>query len=438
LAAKVMSGLELKWVGKEEAAKEASSSTLRNFIRQDSRKKFEFTPSLSSHHCIIGDNLEVLKVLNRSSLPFVDLIYIDPPYNTGHDFIYSDTAQPTSNPEAYQGLSRRERSHCAWLSMMYSRLFSAKQLLTESGSIWISIDDNELPHLLLLMNELFGEENHIGTLITSLNPKGRQLGRFATCHEYLVVYAFDATRCKLRFATEDAVNPNDFPHQNHIGYFRFLPLRNSNKRFNPSTRPTLYYPLYIDPKNGDVFTEKKDDRIEVYPVFGSRQPAVWRWSKRKVDQHSAELYGTIVKGRLGDRWDIKQRDYLTKERTKKLKSIWTSDEVGSTDEASREVKNLEVALFDTPKPTRLIRRILSLAPKDSIILDFFAGSGTTGDAVLRQNIADDGQRKFILVQSPVITGNEALPTIATITQSRIKKVIELLNINETVHDLCLD
>lgn len=433
-----MSGLELKWVGKEEAFKEASSNSIKSFITQDSRQSFEFTSPLKHHQFIIGDNLEVLKALHRSSLSLIDLIYIDPPYNTGHDFIYSDTALPTSNPKAYQGLSRREKSHCAWLNMMYSRLILAKQLLAESGSIWISIDDNELPHLLLMMNEIFGEKNHIGTLITSLNPKGRQLGRFATCHEYLVVYASDATRCKLRFATEEAVNPNDFSHQNHLGYFRFLPLRNSNKRFNPSTRPTLYYPLYIDPKNGDVFTEKRDDRIEVYPIFGSKQPAVWRWSKRKVDQQSAELYGTIVKGRLGDRWDIKQRDYLTQERTKKLKSIWTSDEVGSTDEASREVKNLELALFDTPKPTRLIRRILSLAPKDSIILDFFAGSGTTGDAVLRQNIADGGRRKFILVQSPVITGDEALPTIATITQSRIKKVIELLKISETVHYLGLD
>ena len=174
---------------------------------------------------------------------------------------------------------------------MRSRLLVSHDLLEDRGSVWVSIDDHELAHLLLLMNEIFGEENHIATLITSLNPKGRQLGRFAVNHEYLLVFAKSLPHCDMKYATQEAVNPKDFRHQDDQGRFRYLPLRNSNKRFNPSTRPTLYYPLYVHPDTREVSADPQPEWIEVSPVFGSGEPAVWRWSKQKVSALGHTLEG---------------------------------------------------------------------------------------------------------------------------------------------------
>ena len=416
---------ELMWYGKQEARQLAYESTQGSLIEDADQSLGETDFNM----IIEGDNLDVIKLLRNEYTSSVDLIYLDPPYNTGKDFIYHDRFSSTQKEYlALTGQSKNEtkessgRHHTLWLNMIYPRLLIAHQLLSKRGVIFISIDDHEVHHLTTVLNEIMGEENHLATLVVSLNPKGRQLGRFATSHEYLLVYAKNAKHCALEYATADLVNPNDFPRSDAQGSYRFLPLRNSNKRFNPTTRPNLYYPLYINTQSGEVSVDHRSDWLEVYPVFGSGEPAVWRWSKAKADRESDQLTGDLIKGRRGPRWDVRQRDYNYTGRKKKLKSIWLSKDVGSTDGAARELRTLGLDIFETPKPVALLQRIISLMPRDSLVLDFFAGSGTTGEATIRQNLKDHGSRRYILVQSATPTHQEEICTIAHLTRERMKRM----------------
>ena len=170
---------------------------------------------------IEGDNLDVLPTLGRGS---VDLVYIDPPYNTGNDFAYRDSYA----------------SHAAWAAMMRPRLVAAREVLAETGAIFVSIEDNEAAYLRLLMDEVYGEGNLLAQIVVNLNPKGRQLCRgFATSHEYLLTYARDAAACVLDASSHESVNERDFPLVDGDGRrFRHLPLRNTNKKFNPATART--------------------------------------------------------------------------------------------------------------------------------------------------------------------------------------------------------
>ena len=193
---------------------------------------------------IEGDNLDVLPTL-EAEFGKVDLVYIDPPYNTGNDFAYRDDIR------GEQGGSRHEAS----VAMMRPRLATARELLSDRGAIFVSIDDNEAAYLRLLMDEVFGEANFLAQVVVNLNPKGRQLGKgFATSHEYLLVYACDAVRTALEPSTPDAVDHRDFPLEDpgDPRRYRRLPLRNTNKKFNPKTAPTMHYPLYGDPDSGEV------------------------------------------------------------------------------------------------------------------------------------------------------------------------------------------
>jgi adenine-specific DNA-methyltransferase len=325
---------------------------------------------------IEGDNLDVLPTLGPGS---VDLVYIDPPYNTGNDFAYRDSYS----------------THAEWVAMMRPRLEAARSVLADSGAIFVSIDDNEAAYLRLLMDEVYGEANLLAQIVVNLNPKGRQLGRgFATSHEYLLAYAKDATVCVLDATSSEIVNERDFPLVDGDGRrFRHLPLRNTNKKFNPATARTLHFGIWGDPIGGAVRTERFDDAVEIFPVFGDGSPAVWRWSRPKIDAHPDDLECRMVRGRSGPRVDVFQKDWLHPigGRRKKLRTIWLADEVGSTDTAVAELKEILGHVFESPKPTGLIRRILGTMPADAVVLDFFAGSGTTGAACI------DLGRRFILV-----------------------------------------
>jgi adenine-specific DNA-methyltransferase len=362
-----------------------------------------------------GDNLDVLPTLEA-----VDLIYIDPPYNTGSDFAYRD---------AFPG-------HTAWLAMMRPRLEAARDLLRETGAVFVSIDDHEVAHLRILMDEVYGEEQFLAQVVVNLNPKGRQLGRgFATSHEYLLVYARDARRTVLDATSPDHVDERDFPLTTADGRrFRHLPLRNTNKKFNPVTARTLHFTVWGDPDSGRVSTTPFEGAVEVGPVFGDGRPAVWRWSRPLIDERPDDLVCRRVNGKLGERVDVFQRDWLHPDtpggRRKKLRTIWLAEEVGSTDTAVQELKDLVGHVFESPKPTGLVRRILGTMPDDAVVLDFFAGSGTTGHAVALQNAADGGSRRCISVNSaePTRPGSNAhaagLLTVADITRARLRAVAE--------------
>ncbi len=366
-----------------------------------------------------GDNLDVLPLLPELLGRPVDVVYIDPPYNTGNDFAYQDS---------FRGKQGR---HEAWVAMMRPRLIAARELLAATGAIFVSIDDNEAAHLRLLLDEVFGERNFVAQVVVNLNPKGRQLGPFfATSHEYLLVYALDVERCVLDATSADLVVASDFPLEEADGRrYRHLPLRNTNKKFNPVTARTLHFPVWGDPASGRVATAPFDGAQEIRPVFGDGAPAVWRWSAPLIDARPDDLVCRTVKGRLGERVDVFQKDWHHPGRRKKLKTIWLASEVGSTDTAVAELKQTVGHVFESPKPTGLVRRILEMFGPDALVLDFFAGSGTTGHAALLANAADGGRRRSVSVNSPEPTrrGSNAqlagLETVSAITEARLRAAV---------------
>ena len=372
-----------------------------------------------------GDNLEVMGALAPGS---VDLVYADPPYNTGNVFAYADRFRDATHADPYAG------RHAAWVAMMRPRLVLVREVLAPHGAIFVSIDDNEVAHLRLLLDEVFGEVNFLAQIVVNLNPKGRQLGNgFATDHEYVLAYARDVKLCAVDASSSESVNEDDFPHTSDDGRrFRYLPLRNTNKKFNPATAPTMHFPLWADPGSGRVATTEFAGSRAISPVFGDGRPAVWRWSRPLIDARPGDLVCRTIRGRGGERADIFQLDWLHREggRRKKLRTIWHSEEIGSTDTAVAELKQLVGHVFESPKPTGLLRRILATMPSDAVVLDPFAGSGTTGHAVALANVADGGTRRCLSINSaePTREGSNArlagLATVADITRARLAAVAE--------------
>ncbi|WP_183095938.1 site-specific DNA-methyltransferase [Nocardioides stalactiti] len=368
-----------------------------------------------------GDNLDVLAGLPAASY---DLIYIDPPYNTGSDFAYADDFKGD------RGAGLRGR-HQAWLAMMRPRIEAGRRVLADTGALFVSIDDHEVAHLRLLLDEVYGEQNFLAQVVVNLNPKGRQLGGgFATFHEYVLVYAKDARRCVLDASSPDLVVEADFPLVADDGRrYRRLPLRNTNKKFNPLTAPTLHFAIWGDPTTGAVRTVPFAGAVEIKPVFGDGSPAVWRWSRPRIDERPDDLVCRVVRGAQGERVDVFQRDWRHPgTRRKKLRTIWLAEEIGSTDTAVAELKEVVGHLFESPKPTGLVRRILDTMPPDARVLDYFAGSGTTGHAVVLANAADGGRRTCLSINhaEPVRPGSNAdlagFRTVADITRARLRAV----------------
>lgn len=363
-----------------------------------------------------GDNLAVLAQLATASY---DLVYIDPPYNTGSAFAYRD----------------QFAGHRAWTDMMRPRLEEGRRVLADTGAIFVSIDDHEAAHLRLLMDEVYGESAFLAQVVVNLNAKGRQLGSgFATSHEYLLVYAKDPRACVLDASSADLVVEADFPLVADDGRrYRRLPLRNTNKKFNPLSAPTLHFAIWGDPDTGEVRTAPFPGAVEIKPVFGDGSPAVWRWSRPRIDERPDDLVCRWVRGATGSRVDVFQRDWrhpAAGARRKKLRTIWLAEEIGSTDTAVAELKEILGHVFESPKPTGLVRRILDTMPPDVRVLDYFAGSGTTGHAVALANAADGGRRTCLSVNSaePVRPGSNAdragYRTVADITRARLQAVAE--------------
>ena len=309
----------------------------------------------------------VLTELGLDPVGTAQLVYLDPPYNRGGRFT-----------SYHDNMPRHE-----WLGYIETRLRVARDLLSGTGTVWVHLDDAEAHRVRCVLDDVFGVDAFIADLTVESNPKGRQLDRFfAGSHDRLMVYARDPERVLLAGGVASAVNPEDFPLVDTDGVsYRLLPLRNTNKRFNPRTTPTMTYPLYGDPDTGVVSVDPAPGLVEVLPVFGDLTPAVWRWSRDRARERSDELVCRTVRGRSGARVDVYQRDRHEPGRTKKLKTIWLSQEVGSTDSARAELRSAGVEGFRTPKPEALMRRIVELAtsPGD-LVVDLFAGSGSTAVA----------------------------------------------------------
>lgn len=362
---------------------------------------------------IEGDNLEVLKLLQESYLGKVKMIYIDPPYNTGNDFIYADDFKMESEEwkvesgewseegdRLFKNTDTNGRFHSDWCSMIYSRLLLARNLLTDDGVIFISIDDNEVDNLRKICDELFGNTNFIAFLTVIVKTEGRRYGGFAKTHEQVIVYGKNVEQVKLN---EIEVEGKKFQFSDENGGFNVQDLRNQNARaFNSTNRPNLRYPFYVDTEDKDnngfckVYLKKKEGLTEVYPITVNGFDSVWRWGKKeKASEHLSELAA-----RIGTDGIIRIYQKMRK-LTEEPKTVLINKEYISI-KGTREIQNiLGIGIFDFPKPLNLIKLFESIATSEnSIILDFFSGSATTAHAVMQLNAEDGGHRKFIMVQLP--------------------------------------
>ncbi|MGO4889961.1 site-specific DNA-methyltransferase [Anaerobacillus sp. MEB173] len=414
------------------------TKTLRPY--KDESVDFEDTENLY----IEGDNLEVLKLIQETYLGEVKMIYIDPPYNTGNDFIYDDdfaqnTEEYLSNSGQYddegnrlvQNTESNGRFHTDWLNMFYPRIKLAKDLLTDDGVIFVSIDDNELENAQKICNEIFGKPNHIATLAVQLNPRGRHLDKFvARTHESILIYGkntqFSST---MSGVPKEGRMVDEYNREDSMGKYRVLGLRNRNQSFNPVTRPNLYYPLYVNPQNGEVSLIKDEVFVdEVWPDAPDGTKTCWTWAKQKVKNENHLL----VAEKTGDEWRIYRKDYFSDEEgnvaTTLIKSLWTDKEI-TNDNGRKVIKDLfGTSIMDFPKSVDLIKKLtITGSGRDSIIMDFFSGSATTAHAVMELNAEDEGNRKFIMVQLPEDTKDnsaaykEGLINICEIGKERIRR-----------------
>lgn len=408
----------LEWPGKREAIVTANLPTTKTLrpIREDS-VDFDTTENLY----IEGDNLEVLKLLQESYLGKIKMIYIDPPYNTGKDFVYRDNFTADIEKELFESGQKDEfnqrllanpetagRYHSDWLSMIYPRLKLARNLLKKEGVIFISIDDNEVHNLRKMCDEIFGEQNFLGLFIVNSSPSGIDYGHLAKTADYALFYAKD-----FNYTTTYQLEEKEkvFKYTDEEGGYNLYPLYNGNAAFNDRTRPNLVYPFYLNPSNNykedfyEIGVDKIDGWIEIYPVVGLKDgiQRVWRWGKPKAKTNlNNEIVG--YKNREGE-FRIVQKSRLT---TKVIRSLQLDNEVSSR-RGTLEIENLfGKKIFSYPKPSQLIHRFTSIATEeDSIVLDFFSGSGSTAHAVIKLNSEDGGRRKFIQVQLPEIIDEKA-------------------------------
>ena len=439
----------LNWAGKSDAFRVMQCPSSATLVPcKEESVDFDTTQNIF----IEGENMEVLKVLQKSYFGKVKMIYIDPPYNTGNDsFIYPDKFSETKeeymkrvgdkDAEGYmtrEGMFRKNsrengQYHSNWLNMMMPRLYLAKSLLREDGVIFISIDDNEVHNLRLLMNEIFGEENFFCQIIIRANSRGQTYKQIAKTHEYLLVYTKnDITDL---FGLEKDAERNDLNLSDNIGCYNIRELRNRNPKFGKHNRPLLFYPIYVNPNvidkdgfNPVSLTFSNEYYIKVEPYNSVGKESCWRWGKSKahLNIHQNTLDSNLIAKKKADgQYNIYEKYRKT---TYTPKSIW-DENAFLTETGTVELHNLGFSNeFDFPKPIALIKRCVQLATEeDDIILDFFAGSGTTAHAVMQLNKEDGGNRHFICIQLPELCDPEkdaykaGYSTIAEISKERIRR-----------------
>ncbi|MBQ7780463.1 MAG: site-specific DNA-methyltransferase [Lachnospiraceae bacterium] len=403
---------------------------------------------------IEGDNLEVLKLLQETYLGKIKLIYIDPPYNTGNDFVYEDDFSQSiedylANSFQYDIEGNRlvhnpesnGRYHTDWLNMIYPRLKLAKSLLSDDGVIFISIDDNEVDNLKKICDELFGEENHQATISYVRKTSGKQDStNFMKSTEFIVIYSkSDLWECRPLIAEDNVTDRYNKADADGRRY-RETDLRKTGSGDRREDRPLMWYPFYYNAdKEHLVVCEKENpDYIqkgykEIWPIKPDGSEGRWRWGYSTAVANLNFLVARIMpKYKAEDKYTVYEKDYIDKNgdvRTVKEHTSWDRKEFNS-DNAMQEFKNLGFSnqLFPFPKSSALIKHIIYLANcEEGIILDFFSGSGTTAQGILRQNAEDGSKRKFIMVQLPEKTEDKSeakkagYDTICEIGKERIRR-----------------
>lgn len=431
---------EFNWVGKQAARAEVLRPTKKTLrpVKEDS-VDWDNTQNLY----IEGDNLEVLKLLQKSYLGKVKMIYIDPPYNTGNDFVYHDDFAMSADDYAeasgtvdelgnkyIKNMDSNGRFHSDWCSMIYSRLMVARTLLTEDGVIFISIDDNEVENLRKICDEVFGESNKIAQLVIENNPRGRQSDAFfATSHEYLLCYAGNIDSATINGMSLSEKQKAEYKYEDEIGRYRLLGLRQRGVASLREDRPEMFFPIWVNPEDSSISLTYVEDWEEVIPKKSDGREGRWMWGKQKCINESNRLVAKLVSTRK--EFDIFVKDYLNKDgeqRTRKYKTIW-SEKILNNQIGTQEVKAiLGGDYMSFPKSTEYIKTIIQTGTSSSsLILDFFSGSSTTAHAVMQLNAEDGGNRQYIMVQLPEETPEDSearkagYNTIPDIAKERIRR-----------------
>ena len=429
----------LFWPGKKRAlraAQEPTTATLKPDF--ENSKEWDTTKNVF----IEGDNLEVLKILQKHYHAKIKLIYIDPPYNTGKDFVYPDnykegletylewTRQVNEEGKKVSTNAETEgRYHSNWLNMMYPRLKLARNLLTHDGIIFISIDDNEQTNLKKLCDEIFGENNFLAQVIVQSNKRGQTYKEIAKCHEYLLVYYKSEDGSLGELEKTD----RSLPYTDKHGGYDLWELRNRNPKFGRHNRPNLFYPIYVNAnsvKEDELalisLNQTEEFNVEVFPRNSEGGDSCWRWGKEKLLKEGIDgnPKAAWAKQKRDGGWNIYEK---SRKSTTKAKSIWTDTKFISEQGTVEAGKIGMGGILEFPKPMELIRQCVFLATdKDDIVLDFFAGSGTTAHAVMAQNMEDGLARQFICVQLPEPTPEKSearqqgYKTISDISRRRIQ------------------
>lgn len=406
---------QLDWPGRR-AASFAANAPIAKALRPVRAESVNFDSTKNLF--VEGDSLDALKLLQESYLGMVKLIYIDPPYNTGNDFIYEDDfaestsdylrrsgqsdaggARLVSNPES------NGRFHSDWLSMMYARLKVARPFLADDGVMAISIDDNEAARVVQMLDELFGDDGRVAQVVVQANKGGRDYLPLAQTHEYLVIYArtpgagiYDLPR-----------DTSKLPLADELGPYEARELRNRNPKFHRGNRPNLFYPYYVNPAlvDDNGYAAVSLEPLAGYDIVAEPRnsqgaDSCWRWGRDKaraaiVEGNPGESQVVARQVRSGS-WNIYEKN---RPSTQKAKTIWDETEV-RTEAGTREVREMFGATaFDHPKPVDLLKKLLSVTTtRESIVMDYFAGSGSMGHAVMALNAADAGARQFIAIQLP--------------------------------------
>lgn len=434
---------DFTWVGKRKSIIEAGAPINKTFRPDvEASKNWDTTENLF----IEGDNLDALKLLQESYLGKVKMIYIDPPYNTGKDFVYHDNFK--ANVEQYdedteykddegniqfkKNEKTNGRYHSDWLSMMYPRLKLARNLLSDNGVIFISIGVDESENLAKLCDEVYGEDNRIGIVPVIMNLKGNQDAYgFAETHDYVLVYARDKVSCEFGRLTVTDEELGDWLEDEHGIYKVADNLRATGVNAPRSRRPNLWYPIFISGNDVPYVTADNKPMNEgdevVWPINPGGEELSWYWGKPTFNESKHNLI--IKRTTNGTQFYRKQRPQLGDDGpTKKPKSVLFKPEY-STSTATIKLRELMGGkLFDTPKPIPYIKDLLLMgSDKDSMVLDFFSGSATTAHAVMQLNAEDGGNRKWIMVQLPEETDEKSeafkagYKTIPEISRERIRR-----------------
>ena len=416
------------WAGKRDAIRLLQTPSRATLVPAPKEsEKFDETQNVF----IEGENLEVLKLLYKSYAGRVKMIYIDPPYNTGNDFIYPDdfrdpldtylklTGQKdsegnllTSNPET------SGRYHSAWLSMMYPRLFMAKHLLDDDGIIFVSIDDREAYNLKLLMNDIFGEENFVAQFVwQSKRGGGGNVGTVVGEHEYIIAYARQNDPSAVGKQVTDA-QPLDETDEKGP-YRKGRELNKWGAGSARADRPTMWFPI------------PGPNKEDVYPIRNNGSEGRWRWGRPKM-MKLVEANDVLFERRADGTYVAYHKIRTAGPRYKAHRTLFT--DVGAVAEGTATLKELfgGKSPFDFPKPVSLIKRLLEIGAfeEDSIVLDFFAGSCTSTHAVWELNREDGGSRRVIMVQMPEPTPEESsarrmgFKNIADIGKERMRRVLK--------------